>query len=260
MEWIDTHAHLFDERFADDLPQVLDTAAANGVSRILMPAIDSSAHGAMIRLAQAHPGRCLAMIGLHPTSVNDNPAYRAELDMVENLLKNPPVTFHAIGEIGLDLYWSTGFLKEQEEALRRQIDLSIEYRLPVVFHTRESYPQLLGVLKSYDPAQLKGVFHSFSGSYDDYLEIERSGDFLIGVGGPVTYKKSALPEILKKIPLERIVLETDAPYLPPEPHRGRRNESGYIPLIGARVADIMGVPATEVARITTQNAARMFGI
>lgn len=259
---IDTHTHIYDEAFDTDRDETVARALSAGVAKMMCPAIDSGSHDRLFRLCGEYPDICLPMMGLHPTSVNDNPSWRDELSLVESYLVRPPegIKFYAVGEIGLDLYWSQEWLREQLEVFSRQIELSIEYELPVVVHTRDAWPQMCEVFKGYAGQGLRGVMHSFSGTWDDYETIKGCGDFLFGIGGPVTYKKSGLPELVAHIPLEDLVLETDSPYLPPVPYRGKRNESSYIGLVCRKVAEIKGFTEVEVADITTTNVLRMFGI
>lgn len=260
MTLIDTHAHLYDGAFDADRAEVIARAEEAGIARMMCPAVDSGSHERLFGLCSDYPDRCLPMMGLHPTSVNGNPGWRDELELVEKYLAAPPVErFYAVGEVGLDLYWSVDWLREQEEAFERQIRLSLEYGLPLVVHTREAWPQMRVMLGKFAGCGLKGVMHSFSGTPEDYHAIKGSGDFLFGIGGPVTYKNSALAETVRDIPLEDIVLETDAPYLPPVPYRGKRNESGYVTYVCERIAEIKGSTAGEIARVTTANAERMFG-
>ena len=267
MQLIDTHAHLFDEAFDEDREAVLQRALAASVSHILLPAIDASSHERLIALSRAHPAFCLPMMGLHPTSVNEiiesggRAKLQWELEQVSKMLKNPPVErFYAIGEVGLDLYWSTAYAVEQVEAFRFQIELALSHDLPLAIHTRNAWPEMLDVLTSYSGCGLRGVMHAYSGTPEDALRLRSCGDFLLGIGGVVTYKKSALAELLPALSPDDLVLETDAPYLTPVPYRGQRNESSYLTLICEKVADIYGLTPDEIAGRTTANACRMFGV
>lgn len=259
---IDTHTHIYDKAFDGDRDQAVERARAAGVRFMMCPAIDSGSHGRLFDLCRRHEGVCLPMMGLHPTSVNDNPAWREELALVEKYLASPPagLKFHAVGEVGLDLYWSREWRKEQEEAFARQIELSLHYGSPLVIHTRDAWPQMTEMLSRYADRGLRGVMHSFSGTAEDYLAIKGFGDFMFGIGGPVTYRNSALPDIVRLMPMEDILLETDSPYLPPVPYRGKRNESSYLVNICDRVAEIKELDPAEVAAATTANAGRMFGL
>ena len=267
MQLIDTHAHLFDKAFDEDRDSVLQRAAEASISRIMLPAIDSSSHGRLIALGQAHPAHCLPMMGLHPTSVNEiveaggSAQLQLELERVEFMLKNPPVKrFYAVGEVGLDLYWSTVYAAEQVEAFRFQIELALAHDLPLAIHTRNAWPEMLKVLASYRGRGLRGVMHAFSGTLEDFRRLRTYGDFLFGIGGVVTYKKSTLAELLPHFSPDDLVLETDAPYLTPVPMRGRRNESSYLTYICKTVADLYGLTPEEIAERTTANAHRIFGI
>lgn len=261
MKLIDTHSHLYAEEFDGDRDQAMLRAEQAGVERLLLPAIDSQSHAAMLSLCSRYPGRCYPMMGLHPTSVNDNPRWREELAAVEGHLANPPAGgFYAVGEIGLDFYWSRDFMAEQEEVFRRQIELALNYGLPIVVHTRDAWDQMATLISSYRGRGLRGVFHAFSGTEEHYRVLRSSGDFAFGIGGVVTFKKSPLAQIVQQMALEDIVLETDCPYLTPVPHRGQRNESAYIPYICIKVAELKELTEHDVATATTANAERMFGL
>ena len=260
MIWVDTHTHPYDARFDEDRAEAIRRAGENGVTRMLLPAIDSQTHGAMLALAEAFPQTCFPMIGVHPTSVNDNPGFRQELETVERYLRDGGSRFYGIGETGLDLYWSRDFLREQEEALRFQIELALRYDLPVVLHTREAFDAIIGVFESYRSRGVRGVFHSFCGTPEHYRKIKKLGDFRFGIGGPVTYKKSRMAATVSEMELSDIVLETDSPYLPPVPFRGKRNQSAYLPYIGAKVAELLQIDVARVAETTTRNAVALFGL
>lgn len=261
MEIIDTHAHPFDEAFDMDRDQVMDCALRAGVSRIMCPAIDSSSHERLFKLCDTYPEACLPMMGLHPTSVNDNPDWRGELEKVEGYLAGAAGRkFYAVGEVGIDLYWSRDWLREQEEAFTSQVEMSVRYRLPLVIHTRDAWPQVTEILHGFRGRGLRGIMHAFGGSWEDYARLKGLGDFMFGIGGTVTYKKSPLPEIVARMPLGDIVLETDSPYLSPTPFRGKRNEPSNSVYVCEKVAQIKGLGMEEVAAATTANARRMFGI
>lgn len=255
--YIDTHTHLFASHFDEDLDAVIERAQGCGVTKFILPAVDDSSHSKMLAVAQKYPLCCYPTVGLHPTAMNQNLRWREHLSRVEGMLSNPPARFIAIGEIGVDLHWSSDYLEEQIEAFRVQIELAKRYNLPIIIHCRDAWDETLKVLEEYS-GQVRGVFHSFSGTKEQISRIERVGDFFYGINGTVTYKRSTLPDALEDISLSKILLETDAPYLPPEPYRGKRNESAYIPLIAARVAQIKGVETKELAAITTANAQRLF--
>ena len=257
MRLVDSHSHLFLEEFAEDLPQVMTRAREAGVTHVFMPNIDSSTIIAMLRVCHVYKGYCYPMIGLHPTSVNVD--YEKELEIVARELASPN-EFVAIGEIGMDLYWDNTFLREQQRALERQIEWALEYDLPVVLHCREAFDYIYNVLKPYQQTSLKGIFHSFTGTLEEAFGIMEFSNFMIGVNGVVTFKKSTLPEVLKNIPLERIVLETDSPYLTPVPNRGKRNESAYIKDTLIKVAEIYGKSPEMVAQVTSDNTLKVFGM
>ena len=238
---IDTHSHLFVEEFTEDLPQVMERARKAGVSYIFMPNIDSTTIDAMLSVCRDYPGFCYPMIGLHPTSVNES--YEQELAVVHKYLSTSN-EFVAIGEIGLDLYWDKTFLKEQILAFEKQIEWALEYDLPIVIHSREAFEYIYKVMETSEEAA-------------KLLEFE---GFMLGINGVVTFKKSTLPETLTTVPLERIVLETDSPYLAPVPNRGKRNESANVKDTLMKVAEIYQITPEHVAEVTSVNALKVFGI
>lgn len=252
---IDSHSHLFLEEFTEDLPQVIERARAAGVSHIFMPNIDRTTVEPMLSVCRAYQGYCFPMIGLHPTSVDGG--YEEEFVVLREYLTRSD-EFVAIGEIGLDLYWDKTYLKEQLIAFERQIEWALEFQLPVVIHCREAFDYIYKVLAPYKSTSLTGVFHSFTGSSDEAAKILEFPGFKIGINGVVTFKKSSLPEVLEQIPLERIVLETDSPYLTPAPNRGKRNESAYVKYTLAKVAEVYGKPIEMVSEQTGRNALELF--
>ena len=261
MKLIDTHSHLYDEAFDPDREEALARAAAEGVETLLLPAIDSESHERLFALCRRHPERCVPMMGLHPTSVNDNPRWREELASVEQYLQTPPEgipAFCAVGEIGLDFYWSRDFREEQTEAFRRQIELALQYGLPIAVHTRDAWPETVTLVREFRGRGLRGVFHAYSDGIETCRELRELGDFVFGIGGVVTFKKSRLAEVVRDMELREIVLETDCPYLTPAPHRGERNESAYVRYVCEKVAEIMGLTPAEVAAATAENAKRIF--
>ena len=257
MRLIDTHSHLFLEEFSEDLPQVIERARSAGVTHIFMPNIDSTTIDSMLSVCNTYNDYCFPMIGLHPTSVNAD--YEKELEIVARELRSFN-KYIAIGGGGMDLFWDKNFLKEQQIVLDKQINWALEYDLPVVIHCRDAFGYIYNVLEPYKNTSLKGVFHSFTGTDDEAARILEFSGFLIGINGVVTFKKSRLPEVLTKIPLEKIVLETDSPYLTPVPNRGKRNESAYVKDTLMKVSDIYRMSPEAVGRVTSENALKVFGM
>lgn len=250
---IDTHAHLYLAEFDADRQEMLLRAQTAGINRIFLPAIDSSTHEAMISLEDSQP-ICKAMMGVHPCYIKSN--YREELDKAKNWWNRR--SFIAVGEIGLDFYWDRTFEKEQHLAFKEQIEWALEKKVPIVIHSRNATLACVEVLKEYKNSSLQGVFHCFSGSVEEAREILKLG-FYLGIGGVLTYKNAGIAQVLEQLPLDQVILETDAPYLTPVPHRGKRNESSYMSLVAEKLATLKGISYTEVAAITTQNAERLFG-
>jgi TatD DNase family protein len=250
----DTHCHLYSGEFAGDIKEVIERAEKEQVGRFYLPAIDSSTHENMLLLEEQYPGKCIAMMGLHPCSVNGG--YIQELKMVEDWLTKRK--FVAIGEIGLDFYWDKTFTAEQYIAFRQQIELALQYQLPIVIHTRNAMAETINVVKEYAGRGLKGIFHCFGGTHEDAAAIISMG-FYLGIGGVLTYKNSGLAQVLEKIDLQHLVLETDAPYLTPVPFRGKRNESSYLKYVAEKIAEIKKCTVEEVAVVTTANAKKIFG-
>ena len=254
---VDSHSHLFLEEFADDLPQVMQRAREAGVTHIFMPNIDSTTIESLLSVCAAYKEFCFPMIGLHPTSVNEN--YKKELDIVAGQLASSN-GYVAIGEIGLDLYWDKTFLREQLLAFEKQVEWALEYHLPIVIHTREAFDYIYKVLQPYKETGLTGIFHSFTGTSEEAAKLLDFPGFMIGINGVVTFKKSQLPEVLKDVPLARIVLETDSPYLTPVPNRGKRNESARLKDTLIKVAEISRESPEVVAEATSENALKVFGM
>ena len=252
---IDTHCHLYLEEFKTDITDVIKRAEAEGVNKFYLPAIDSAETENIFLLEKKFPGKCFAMMGLHPCSVKAN--YLIEISLVEEWLSKRK--FAAVGEIGLDFYWDKTFIEQQFEAFRIQIGLSLQYNLPIVIHTRNAMQETIDVVKEFVPKGVRGIFHCFGGSYQNAKEIIDAG-FYLGIGGVLTYKKSGLAEVLEKIDLQHIVLETDSPYLTPVPFRGKRNESSYLKFVAAKLAQIKNVSTETVATVTTANAEKIFGL
>lgn len=253
--FVDTHTHFNDEALMADAEQAIARAVEVGVGKMIQADVDSSERDSMWKVCDAHPGVVYGMIGLYPGSVTES--WREEIDMMLPYKDRGAV---AVGEIGLDYHEGKEFEKQQKEALRVQLELASQWDMPVNIHLRDAWGDFLAVLKDCAHLHLRGNMHCFSGSYESYVEANRYADFLIGVGGVVTFKNASLQEVVAKVPLDRIVLETDAPYLAPVPFRGKRNESSYIPIIAAKVAEIKGVPTEEVARTTTANAINLFSL
>ena len=252
--FIDTHSHIYAEEFNNDREEVIQRALEADVRHIILPDIDSTTRQAMLSLAEAHPDVTYPTLGIHPTSVNES--YKTEIQLFEKLLGQ--TTLYAIGECGIDLYWDKTFYKEQVTVFERQLNIAREMNLPVIIHSRDSLPEMFTVLKR-QHYNMKGILHCFPGTEEDARRAIDLG-FLLGIGGVVTFKKSAMAEVVGKIGLEHLVLETDAPYLAPVPFRGKRNESSYIPCIAAKIAEILGVEAKKVEEITTNNAMNLFNL
>ncbi len=249
--FIDTHAHLYEEAFRRDIDEVVQRAKEAGVKGIVLPDIDSASRPGMLELEARFSGIMFPLIGLHPTSVNHQ--YKAELAEIEKQLANH--RFYGIGECGIDLYWDKTFYKEQLKVFEYQMGLAKETGLPVVIHSRESLPKIFPILQKYP--YVRGILHCFPGNETDALRACDMG-FLLGIGGVVTFKNTSLLSVIRKVGIDHIVLETDAPYLTPAPYRGKRNESGYIPLIAGRIAEILAVETKKIEEITTRNAVNLF--
>jgi TatD DNase family protein len=255
MQLIDTHTHLYLPDFNSDRDEMVNRAVNKGVVKMLMPNIDRQSVEPMLSAANRYPDICYPMVGLHPTSVKDD--YLSHIDELERLVDNEK--FIAVGEIGIDLYWDKTRLKEQVVAFRRQVSFAIKTGLPVVIHSRESFPEVFSVLDEFKGTGLKGVFHAFSGTVSDAQQALGMG-FKLGIGGIVTFKNSGLDKIVKEIGPESIILETDSPYLAPLPYRGKRNESSYICIINKKLAEIFGISEERVASITFANSAGLFNL
>lgn len=254
MNLTDTHTHLYLDEFKSDIDAVMQRAKDAGVTKFYLPAIDSSETENLLLLEEKYPGECFVMMGLHPCSVKEN--YKEELKHVEEWLVKK--SFVAIGEIGLDFYWDKTFTQQQYEAFEMQAQWALEKHLPVVVHTRNAMKETISFLKPFAAKGLKGIVHCFSGTYDDAREIIGM-NFLLGIGGVLTYKKAGLAEVIEKIDLQYLVLETDSPYLAPVPFRGKRNESSYVKFVAEKLALIKNVTIEVVANITSTNAENLFG-
>jgi TatD DNase family protein len=254
MRLIDTHCHLYNKEFDKDREVMLQRAEQEGVESFYLPMVDSSSRTSLLDLEAKYPDRCFGMTGLHPTSVKED--FASELRIVEDDLTRRP--WAAVGEIGLDFYWDRTFECQQYEAFHLQIDWALHYRLPIVIHSRDSMKESIGVVRQHQRGFLRGVFHCFGGSPEDAQAIVDLG-FYLGIGGILTYKNSTLPDVLRAVPLENLVLETDAPYLAPVPFRGKRNEPAYLHYVVEKLAEVKGVSVEDIAAVTTANAEKLFG-
>ena len=251
----DTHTHLYSEQFNEDRNEMMQRALDKGVSRFFIPAIDSNYLDAMLDLEKAFPKNVFLMMGLHPTHVNEN--VKEELAFVKKWLDKR--TFYAVGEIGIDLYWDKTFLIQQQQAFKTQIQWAKEKNLPIVIHCRDAFDEIFEILETEKDDKLYGIFHCFSGNLEQAKKAI-SYNMKLGIGGVVTFKNGKIDQFLAEIPIEHLVLETDAPYLAPTPYRGKRNESSYITKVLDRLADIYKLTPQEIAAITTQNSKDVFGI
>lgn len=253
---IDTHSHLFVEEFDVDRSEVMQRAHEVGVQHVLMPNIDLASVAPMLQVCQEYRGFCYPMLGLHPTEVGAD--YPVVLSKLKALLDKQPQTFLAIGEVGLDLYWDKTYKDEQIVALEEQIAWALEYDLPLVIHSREAFDEIYSLFSRYKDSSLRGIFHSFTGTADEAQALLEFPGFLLGINGVATFKKSTIPEALSHVPLTRVVVETDSPYLAPVPYRGKRNESAYVVRVVEKLAEIYGLTAESVAAQTYANAATLF--
>lgn len=256
MRLIDTHCHLYSDVFNEDREEAIANAKQMGVDRILLPNVDLQTVAGMHELVANHPGVCYPMMGLHPCDVK--PDYETEIAQLFSFFDTH--TYCAVGEIGIDLYWDKTTQDIQEKAFLMQVEFALSKSLPIAIHSRNATHRIIEMLKPYKSKGLTGVFHCFSESLELAEEILKLGGFKLGIGGVLTYKNAGLPEVLKQIDLQHIILETDSPYLPPVPHRGKRNEPAYTRLVAEKLADVKGVSLREVADITTANAEQLFGL
>lgn len=251
---IDTHTHLYDEKFNDDRPLLIQKAIDSGVQKMFMPNCDRSTIEGMLAVEAAFPKHCFAMMGLHPCSVGESVG--DELAAVAHWLGQRK--FCAVGEIGLDYYWDKTFVAQQKMAFRQQIEWALQYNLPIIIHTRDAMNDTIELVQEYVPRGIRGVFHCFSGSYESAQRIIKMG-FYLGIGGVLTYKNAGLQEVVQRIDMQHLVLETDAPYLTPVPHRGQRNESSYIHHVATKLSELKGISVQEVEAITDANAEVLYG-
>jgi len=255
MHFIDTHAHVYAEELTGSMDRIIQNSIKAGVSKMLMPAIDSTTLDAMLKVEAQFPAHCIAMMGLHPCYVKEN--YKEELKLVEDCIVKRK--FIAIGEIGLDFYWDKTFVKEQQLVFETQMQWALDLQLPIAIHTRNAMGETIEAVKPFAKKGLRGVFHCFSGSKESAEQIIGMG-FHLGLGGVLTYKNAGVAEAIKDIPMEYLVLETDAPYLAPVPYRGKTNEPAYMLEVAKKLAEIKSMPLHEIAAITTSNAEKLFGL
>ena len=253
MNLVDTHAHIYLPAFDPDREEILKRAEQEGVTKILLPAIDSGNHEAMLKLEEAHQGLCFGMMGLHPCSVKDN--FRDELKIAGEWLQKR--RFKAIGETGLDFYWDKTYTEQQYSVFHEQIEWALHYDIPIVIHSRNSIDECIEVVRGHQKGKLKGVFHCFSGTLQQTKQIIDFG-FYLGIGGVLTFKNSGLDKVMEQLDLKNIVLETDAPYLAPVPFRGKRNEPSNLSYVVEKLAQIKKMSKEEIASVTTLNAEKLF--
>lgn len=256
MKFVDTHTHLFLNQFENDREIVVNQAINAGVTKLILPNVDQKSLNDMQKLCEKFPENCYPLIGLHPSSVKNN--FEKILEKFETELETKK--YYGIGETGIDLYWDKTSLDIQKVSFIQHINWSKKYKLPLIIHARESFDQIFEIIEKENSSELFGIFHCFTGTKEQAERIISFGGFKLGIGGVVTYKTSNLDEILKFIDIQHIVLETDSPYLPPVPYRGKRNESSYIINIAQKVAEIYNVELPEIARITTENANKIFNL
>lgn len=251
----DTHTHLYSKEFDSERNALIQTAIEGGVTRFFMPNVDSESIAGMFQVEKAFPSNCFAMMGLHPCSVNAK--YQQELQVVEYWLSKRK--FVAIGEIGIDLYWDKTFFEQQQDAFRTQINLAKKYQLPYVIHSRNSFDEVMEIVNEFKEDKIKAIFHCFSGNVEQAEKVIAAGDFKLGIGGVVTFKNSGLDKVVEAIDLKHLVLETDAPYLAPAPHRGKTNLPEYLMLVARKIAELKKISVEEVIEVTTKNSIEVFG-
>tara|TARA_B110000503_G_scaffold127087_1_gene196434 strand:- start:605 stop:1381 length:777 start_codon:yes stop_codon:yes gene_type:complete len=253
--FIDTHTHLYVDAFEEDRKEVVQRAIDNGIELMLLPNIDVATIDDMHMLTKQFPNNCRSMMGLHPGNVKED--WEAQLNTMKDLLFKSD-QYIAVGEIGMDLYWDKTFIEEQKMAFAIQVEWAKELNLPIVIHVRDAFQEIYEILDDLNDANLRGVFHCFTGSNEDVLRILDFGGFMFGIGGVLTYKNAKIDEVVKTIPLEHIILETDSPYLPPVPFRGKRNESSYLLHVAEKLADVYDLKMNVIERTTTENAIKLF--
>ena len=255
---IDTHSHIYGPEFDEDRDQVIARAREAGVEMVLLPNINAETIAPMLALCEKSPGYCYPMMGLHPEDVRDD--YQQVLDAMWNRLQMPNHPYIAIGEVGLDFYWDETYRQQQLDAFEQQVCWARDLNLPLVIYSRKSHVELVEVMERHRSEGLRGIFHCFGGTLDEAHELLSFPGFVLGIGGVLTYKKSTLPDVLREIPLNRVVVETDAPYLAPVPHRGKRNESAYVADTLCRLAEVYQSTPSEVDKVTTETAKRLFAL
>ena len=257
MQFIDTHSHLYSSQFDEDRTQAINDAISAGVSTILLPNISSEYTKGMLEVCGEFPENCFPMMGLHPCDVNEDNIEGELIHVEQELAKGKYI---AVGEIGLDLYWDKTKLEIQKKAFIHQIELAKKYKLPIAIHVRDSFAEAIEIIEKLNDESLSGVFHCFTGRVEDAQRVINLGNFYLGIGGVLTFKNSGLDKTIAKIELQNLILETDAPYLAPAPFRGKRNESKYIVNIAEKLAEVQQIDIDHVARITTLNAKKLFGL
>lgn len=258
MNIIDTHSHIYSHEFDLDRDELITRAKNIGISEILLPNVDLESINPLLNTVEKYPDFCYPMMGIHPTSISND--WIKDLDIIEKHLKYDKTKYIAVGEIGIDLYWDKTYQLEQIKAFETQLQWATELNLPASVHSRESYNEVIESINKFSNQNLRGVIHSFTGSQEDLNKIKKLESFYIGINGVVTYKNSNLREILKTFPIERIILETDAPYLPPVPYRGKRNEPAYLEFIIKELTEIYKLTPEKIAETTTKNARNLFNL
>ncbi|NBC82861.1 MAG: YchF/TatD family DNA exonuclease [Bacteroidetes bacterium] len=254
--FVDTHTHLYLQQFDTDRDHVMEAAQHAGIGKMFLPGIDSTYTNRMLALCNEYPELCYPMIGLHPTSVKNG--WQKEMDHVHETLNNH--TFYGIGETGIDLYWDKSTLEDQKMAFREQIQLAMDNQLPLIIHARDSFNEILEVLEQENSDKLFGIFHCFTGNYEQANRILELKGFKLGIGGVVTFKNAGLDKVVSRLDLANIVLETDSPYLAPAPFRGKRNETAYLVKVAEKLSDIYGLPIEDIENVTTRNALNLFKV
>ena len=256
MHFVDTHTHLYMSDYGDGCDDAVRRAIDAGVTKMILPDVDSSVRKSVFSMASRFPGSAFPCLGLHPTEIPEN--WKEEVDRMMEYRDRKGIV--AIGETGMDFHWARDNATIQEEVFRIQLDLALEMDIPVIVHNREATEHTLNILKDYRGRGLRGVFHAYGGSIETFMELQRLGDWYVGIGGVVTFRKASIAETIREIPLDRILTETDAPWLTPVPFRGTRNESSYIPYIAEKIAMQKGTDIETVAGVTSGNAEKLFGI